>query len=107
MAALSDRDARGADDALRELRVAIEHHGHESTDIDDLRATLRRFCAQARRAHIPPERLVVAVKTALDGLPTSNAEPRALRELTRQQVVSLAISTYYMDGESADGDRGR
>jgi hypothetical protein len=100
----SHRKATSADDALRELRVAIEHHRREETDFDDLRATLRDFCAEARREQMPPERVIVAVKTALDALPAERADSPALRESTRADVVSLAIRTFYTDDGAMGGE---
>lgn len=98
---------RTADDARREFEVAIEHHRHGAADIDDLRSALGRFCAQARREQIPPERLLIAVKAALDGLPALPVDPPAVRDSIRQRIVSLAIQIYYAESGSDGQDRAR
>ncbi len=103
--AKSAKTRNDADDALRELRVAIEHHDRGLTNIDDLRGALRRFCASARLEHLPPERLLVAVKEALDGLPVRSIDPPSVRDSIRQRVVSLAIRAYY--GEAAPDGHDR
>lgn len=99
--------SRTADDARRELEVAIEHHRGGAADIDDLRAALRRFCTEARREHMPPERLLIAVKAALDGLHVVSVDPPAIRDSVRQRIVSLAIRTYYAEPEPDRHDRTR
>jgi len=93
------------DDALRTLRVAIEQHDRGATDIDDLRDALTAVCAQARRERVAPERLLVAVKTALDELPVAGCDP-LVRTAIKQRIVSLAIRTYYAEGNS-DGQVSR
>lgn len=96
-----------ADDARRELEVAIEHPRRGAADIDDLRSALGRFCTQARREQVPPERLLIAVKAALDGLPAQAVDPPGLRDSIRQRIVSLAIRTYYADSGPDEQDRSR
>lgn len=100
MAARSDRDANdaknaAADQALRELRVAIEHHARGATDIDDLRGAVERFSANVRDGQHPPEQLLVAVREALERLPARALDPPSVQTEIKERIVSLAIQTYF------------
>jgi hypothetical protein len=88
----------GADEALRELRVAIEHHARGATDIDDLRCAVEQFSANARDEKYPPEQLLVALKDALERLPAKALDPPSVQTEIKERIVSLAIQTYF--GES-------
>lgn len=92
------------DDALHRLRVAIKQHDRGTTDIDDLRGALTAVCTQARRECMTPERLLVAVKTALDEFPVTDGYPPD-RTAIKQRIVSLAIRSYYAEEDSDAQDR--
>jgi len=83
--------------ALDTFRHAVEHHGNGARNIDDLKTPLRCFCASARREQLPPERVLVSVKRALDELPTLSTDTPDLKDEIRSRLVSLAITTYYSD----------
>ena len=99
--ASGDASARkvSGDQALRELRVAIEHHARGVSDIDDLRAAVEQFCANARDENQPPERVLVMLKEALERLPAKALEPPSVQTRIKERIVSLAIQTYF--GEPA------
>jgi hypothetical protein len=84
--------------ALRDLLVAIEQHARGATDIDDMRAAVEEFSANARVEKRPPEQLLVALKEALERLPTRALEPPSVQRKIKERIVSLAIQTYF--GES-------
>lgn len=54
---------------------------------------------------MPPERLLIAVKAALDGLHVVAVDPPAIRDSVRERIVSLAIRTYYAEPEPDGHDR--
>jgi hypothetical protein len=100
MAARSDHDANNAksaaaDQALLELRVAIEQHARGATDIDDLRSAVELFSANARDEKRPPEQLLVALKEALEGLPARAIDPPSVQTEIKARIVLLAIQTYF------------
>lgn len=88
---------RTAGDALREFRVAIEQHDRAVVEIDDLRDSLRDYCALARHEHLTPERVVVAVKEVVDAIPTRADEAVIARQSVKERVVTLAIESYFAD----------
>jgi hypothetical protein len=90
-----------AEEALRELRVAIEHHARGVTNIDDLRAAVEQFSANARDENRPPEQLLVALKEALERLPAKALDPPSVQSRIKERIVSLAIQTYF--GEASAG----
>ncbi len=103
MMARSDDGASGAtdvsaDQALRELRVAIEHHARGTSNIDDLRAAVEQFSATVRDDKQPPERLLVALKEALERLPARALDPPSVQSKIKERIVSLAIQTYFGEG---------
>jgi hypothetical protein len=100
MTAQSDHGANGAtnadaDAALRELLAAIEHHARGATDIDDLRAAVEEFSANARDEKRPPEQFLVALKDALERLPVRALDPPSVQTEIKERIVSLAIRTYF------------
>ncbi len=109
MAARSDKSANDANEAknaaaeqaLRELRVAIEHHARGVSNIDDLRAAVELFSASARDENRPPEQLLVALKEALERLPAKALDPPSVQSRIKERIVSLAIQTYF--GEASAG----
>jgi hypothetical protein len=84
--------------ALRDLLVAIEQHARGATDIDDMRAAVEEFSANARDEKRPPEQLLVALKEALERLPAKALEPSSVQRGIKERIVSLAIQTYYGEG---------
>jgi hypothetical protein len=84
-----------ADQALLELRVAIEQHARGATDIDDLRSAVGLFSANARDEKRPPEQLLVALKEALEGLPARAIDPPSVQTEIKARIVLLAIQTYF------------
>ena len=106
MTAQSDHGANGAtsadaDAALRELLVAIEHHARGATDIDDLRAAVEEFSANARDEKRPPEQFLVALKEALERLPVRALDPPSVQTGIKERIVSLAIRTYFGEATTA------
>jgi hypothetical protein len=109
MAVRSDHDANDSNDAtsaagdqaLLELRVAIEHHERGVSNIDDLRAAVELFSANARDENRPPEQLLVALKEALERLPAKGLDPPSAQSRIKERIVSLAIQTYF--GEARAG----
>jgi hypothetical protein len=91
-----------SDGALRVLRDAVEQH-RSGCSIDDLKRPLRRFCADARREQMPPEQALVRLKSLLDDLAAFDGNHPAERRSDRDQIISLAIKTYYSDGKT-DGN---
>lgn len=87
-----------SDGALRVLRDAVERH-RSGCSIDDLKSPLRRFCADARREQVPPEQALVRLKSALDGLSAFDGNHLTERPSDRDQIISLAIMSYYSDGK--------
>jgi hypothetical protein len=89
-------------DALAAFRHAVEHHIDGANDIEDLKATLRAFCASARREACPPEQMIISVKLALDDLRSARGEAPSMRDEIRNRIVSLAIRSFYasQDGEA-------
>ena len=90
-----------ADEALRVLRVAIEHHARGVSNIDDLREAVELFSASARDEKRPPEQLLVALKEALERLPAKALDPPSVQSRIKERIVSLAIQTYF--GEASAG----
>jgi hypothetical protein len=81
--------------ALRDLLVAIEQHARGATDIEDMRVAVEEFSANARDEKRPPEQFLVALKEALERLPARALEPPSVRRKIKEQIVSLAIQTYF------------
>jgi hypothetical protein len=84
---------------LRVFRDAVKHHDGDAARIEDLRSALQQFCVQARRERIPPEQVLIRVKHALDGLAAYDDVRLTDAQSARQQIISLAIETYYSDAE--------
>jgi len=96
------RDApvvRDSERALRVFRDAVEHHDGDATRIEDLRGALQQFCVQARHERMPPEQVLIRVKHALDGLFAYDDVRLTDAQSARQQIISMAIETYYSDSE--------
>ena len=96
------RDARILHDSERALRVfrdAIEHLDGDVAEIEGLRTPLQQFCLDARRERMPPEQVLIRVKHALDGMVAYDDVRLRQIEVARTRIISLAIETYYSDGE--------
>ncbi|HKW46959.1 MAG TPA: hypothetical protein VJN70_05920 [Gemmatimonadaceae bacterium] len=91
-------NARLSEEGLAALRKALDTTLADGDPVSSpaLKHAVQRICIDARRSDLPPERLLVAFKTAMHTLP-------AVQRLTRgpdrddfvRRLVSLCIDEYY------------
>jgi len=84
-----------AEQALDRFGEALAMQATSGATIDTLRPELRQFCVEARRAAMTPEKVLVCVKRALDGVPGLDGRTANAQAERRSQIVSFVIETYY------------
>lgn len=75
------------------------HRAIQSYDDSEVEAIVARIAQTARHEQQPCERLIVALKNAVNELPASTLRERARSEL-RDAVVRTAITAYYEGTDS-------
>jgi hypothetical protein len=82
-------------EVLLMVRDAAQRHVHVGAPIDELRAALNALATVARRDDLPPERLLVELKQALNEVPAlAGLEPLARSDILAS-VILRAIEAYY------------
>ncbi|MEO8621814.1 MAG: hypothetical protein ABI625_12165 [bacterium] len=79
---------------------AVHLHLHGGAPLDGLTATLTAFAAHAKSDGVPPRRLIIDLKQALNELPALNSLEALARSDTLAWLIHEAIDAYY--GERID-----
>jgi hypothetical protein len=85
------------DHALRACRTALEREFRLANEprLDSVREPLRQLSEASKRTGIPPERMIVQLKSLLDSIPLFESLPAATRAAARSRLVQLAIKAYF------------
>ncbi len=90
---------RTIDDAIIALSQAVELAAESSVSVEQVKATVRSLCAEAKRTGTPVEALIIGLRESVDTgrylVPVADNP----RERVRRDVVSYLIRTYYEDGQ--------
>lgn len=95
----NDASSRDANEALRALNAAIRSHTHDGSDRERLRSLVLAYGRHARDEKLTPERMLVHLKHELDDALAGTSDDPLVREVTRTDIVKLAIDAYY-DGQA-------
>src|SRR5258708_1898438 len=86
---------RNVDDALIAVSRAIELASASSLSVEHLKASVRALCGEAKRAGMPVEALIIALRDQSDsGTPFLSVADDP-RERVRRKAVTYLIETYY------------
>src|SRR5262245_47973632 len=85
----------GARLALAAIRARIGRHTDNGGDLRNLDRPIAFLCAHAHRDRLPPERVIIDLKLALEGWPELRELTPDVRVALRRAVVSRAIDTYF------------
>jgi hypothetical protein len=96
---LTGRGDNGVQHTRREVLLlvqdAVQLHVHDGAPIDDVRAALNTLATVARTDDVPPERLLIELKHALNNVPgLASLEPEARSDILAS-VILRAIEAYY------------
>ena len=86
----------GSDAAVSALRCALQAQLRDANSTAELRRAMRLVCAEARRAGVRVEQLLVILKTAWASVPEAWQSPRSgLRDDLLDQIVTMCIEEFY------------
>jgi hypothetical protein len=96
MSALPDNERQiFSDDALAALQQALERSLASREDGDAfLRPAVERLCMEGRGLQLPPEKMIVAVKAAWEGLAVRPADEERKRR-AYERMLSLCLDSYF------------
>lgn len=83
-------------ETLASLREALGRYAGDGRDSGELDGALTKLAAEARQRGIPPEEVLVELKTVWSTLPVAPSRRAADSEtVLLQRVVTLCIKCYY------------
>lgn len=89
-----------SEETVESVRDAIERHLRAPGEpTADLRAALHKLAHEAREHAVPPEQLLVLLKSVWHAIPQVRAaDPEAARAQLLQRVVTMCIKEYFSAG---------
>jgi hypothetical protein len=86
--------------ALRDLDIVAARYASGDACFEDFRAPVRRLCDAVREAGMPPERMLIHLKRAIDQRGFPGGDDGEMGVVLRRQIVSLAIAECFSDAEA-------